>query len=55
MVLTDKQNVVNENDFNDKGWNANKIWKDHPSLECSRMEVHNLIKNNQGDWVDRAS
>ena len=55
MVLTDKQKAVIENDFNDKGWNAYKIWKDHPSFECSRMEVHNLIKNNQGDWVDRAS
>ena len=44
MVLTDKQKAVIENDFNEKGWNAYKIWKDHPSFECSRMAVHNLIK-----------
>ena len=44
MVLTDKQKAVIENDFNEKGWNAYKIWKEHPSFECSRMAVHNLIK-----------
>ena len=43
MVLADKQNAVIENDFNEKGWNAYKIWKEHPSFECSRMAVHNLI------------
>ena len=43
-VLTDKQKAVIENDFNEKGWNAYKIWKEHPSFECSRMAVHNLIK-----------
>ena len=32
------------NNFNEKGWNAYKIWKEHPSFECSRMAVHNLIK-----------
>ena len=44
MVLTDRQRTVIENDFNEKGWNAYKIWKEHPSFECSRMAVHNLIK-----------
>ena len=44
MVLTDKQKAVIENDFNEKGWNAYKIWKEHPRFECSRMAVHNLIK-----------
>ena len=54
MVLTDKQKAVLENDFNEKDWNAYKIWKEVPSFESSYMAVHNLIKN-QGDWVDRAS
>ena len=45
MVLTDKQKTVTENDFNEKGWNAYKIWKEHLSFECSRMAVHNLTKN----------
>ena len=44
MVLTDKQKAVIENDFNEKGWNAYKIWKEHPSFEYSCMAVHNLIK-----------
>ena len=44
MVLTNKQKAVIENDFNEKGWNAYKICKEHPSFECSRMAVHNLIK-----------
>ena len=44
MVLTDKQKAVTGNDFNEKGWNAYKIWKDHQSFERFRMAVHNLIK-----------
>ena len=44
MVLTDKQKAVIENDFNEKGWNAYKIWKEDPSFEYSCMGVHNLIK-----------
>ena len=45
MVLTDKQKAVIENDFNEKGWNAYNIWKEHPSFECSHVAVHYLIKN----------
>ena len=55
MVLTDKQKAVIETDFNEKSWNTYKILNEHPSFECSRMAVHNLIKKNQGDGVDRAS
>ena len=44
MVLTDKQKAVIENDFNEKGQNAYKIWKEHPSFESSRVAFHNLIK-----------
>ena len=47
MVLTNNQKAVIENDFNEKGWSAYKIWKEHPSFECSRMPVHNLIKKIQ--------
>ena len=43
MVLTEKQKAVIENDFIEKGWNANKIWTEHPSFNCSRQAVHNLI------------
>ena len=44
MVLTDKLKAVIENDFDEKGWNACKIWKKHPSFECFSMAVYNLIK-----------
>ena len=44
MVLTDKQKAVIETDFNEKSWNTCKILNEHPSFECSRMAVHNLIK-----------
>ena len=46
MVLSDKQKAVLENDFNEKGWNVYKTWKEHSSFDCSHMEVHNLIKKN---------
>ena len=48
MVLTHKQKAVIENYFIEKGWNAYKVWKEHPSFECSRMAVHNVIKNIKG-------
>ena len=44
MVLTGKQKAIIENDFNENGWNAYKIWMEHPSYECSRIAVHTLIK-----------
>ena len=44
MVLTDKLKAVIENDFDEKGWNACKIWKKHPSFECFSMAVYDLIK-----------
>ena len=44
MVLTDKQKADIENDFNEKGWNAYKIWKKYRSFECSRIAIHNLIE-----------
>ena len=43
-----QQKAVIENDFNEKGWNAYKIWKEHPSFECSPMAVHNLSKTSRG-------
>ena len=54
MVLTDKQKAVIENYFNEKGWNAYKIWKEHPSFECSHMAVDNLIKKiNETGSIER--
>ena len=47
MVLTDKQKAVTENDFNEKCWNACKIWKEHQSFERFCMAFHNLIKKSK--------
>ena len=53
MVLTDKQKAASENDFNEKGWNAYKIRKDHLSFECSSMAVHDLIKIRETGSTER--
>ena len=47
MVLTKKQKAVIENDFNEKGCNSYKIWKENLGFECSCMAVHNLIKKSR--------
>ena len=47
MVLTDKQKAVIENDFNEKCWNACKIWKEHQSFERFCVAFHNLIKKSK--------
>ena len=47
MVLADKEKAVIENDLNEKVWNVYKIWKEHPSFECSNMAVHNLSGSGQ--------
>ena len=44
MFLTEKQKAFIENDYVEKKWNAHKIWTEHPSFECSRQTVHDLIK-----------
>ena len=41
MVLTNKQKTVIENDFNEKSWNACKIWKEHPSFESTQFHQAN--------------
>ena len=51
MVLTDKEKALIENNFNEKSWNAYKIWKGHPNFECSRMAVHKLIKKIKETWL----
>ena len=50
MVLTDKEKALLENNFNEKSWNAQKIWKEHQSFECSRMAVHKSIKKIKETW-----
>ena len=44
MVFSAKEKAVIEYEFVEKGWNSHKIWREHPSFNCSRMAVYNLIK-----------
>ena len=44
MVLAKEQIAVIKNDFLEKGWNVNKIWKKHPTFNCSGIAVYNLVK-----------
>ena len=36
--------VVIKKDFLEKGWNTNKIWKEHPTFSYSRIAVYDLTK-----------
>ena len=44
MVLSKDQVAVIKNDFTEKSWNASKIWRSHPSFNCSRQAVYKLVK-----------
>ena len=44
MPLITEQIKVIKNDFLEKRWNANSSWKEHPTFNCSRIAVYNLVK-----------
>ena len=44
MALMKEQISVIRNDFLGIGWNANKIWKEHPTFNWSRIAVYDLLK-----------
>lgn len=44
MILTKGHISIIINDFEEKGRNANKILKEHPTFHFSRIAVYNLIK-----------
>ena len=41
--LTSDQIAVIRNDYEEKGWTAYKIWKEHPSFNVSKTAVNDLI------------
>ena len=43
MVLTSDQIAVVKNDLEEKGWTAYKIWQNHPSFNCSKPAIVNLV------------
>ena len=44
MALMKEQISVIRNDFLGIGWNANKIWKEHPTFNWSRIAVYDLLQ-----------
>ena len=42
--LTRDKIAVIKNDFEEMGWNAHRIWIEHPSFNCSRIAVYKLVK-----------
>ena len=44
MVLTKDNIAVIKNDVHEKSWAASRIWREHPSFNCSRQAVVNLVK-----------
>ena len=42
--LTADQLAVIKNDIQEKGWNAHKIWLEHPTFNCSRITIHNQVQ-----------
>ena len=42
--LTADQLAVIQNDIEEKGWNANEIWENHPSFNVTRMTIYNQVR-----------
>ena len=44
MVLTKDQIAVVKNDLEERSWSAYRIWKEHPTFNCSKNTIINLVK-----------
>ena len=44
MVLSSEDKVVIKNDFEEKGWTAYKIWKQHPTKKWALSSIQRLVK-----------
>ena len=42
--LTADQLAVIQNDIEEKGWNANEIWENHPSFNVTRMTIYKQVR-----------
>ena len=49
MVFFNEEKAVIKNDFLEKGWNAYKICKEHPTKSWNRVSVYRLLKIFQED------
>ena len=43
-VLTHDQIAVVKNDLEEKGWSSYRIWKEHPSFQCSKNTIIKLVR-----------
>ena len=44
MVFSEEDKAVIKNDHEEKGWNAYRIWKEHPSKGWVESSVRRLIR-----------
>ena len=42
--LTADQLAVIQNDIEEKGWNANEIWENHPSFNVTQMTIYKQVR-----------
>ena len=44
MVFSKEVKIIIQNDYEEKGWSAYKIWKDHSSENWTYISVKRLLK-----------
>ena len=44
MVFSDEDKAIIKNDYDEKGWNAYNIWKNHPTKGWVESSVRRLIR-----------
>ena len=44
MVFSKEVKIIIQNDYEEKGWSAYKIWKDHSSKNWTYTSVKKLLK-----------
>ena len=44
MVFSNEDKIIIQNDYEEKGWSAYKIWKNHPSKKWDYYSVKRLMK-----------
>ena len=45
MVISKEDKIIIQNDFEEKGWNAYMIWREHPTKKWDRVSVWRVVKN----------
>ena len=53
MVFSKQDKIITQNDYEEKGWSAYKIWKDRPSKNWTYTSVKRLLKCFKDDTMNR--